>query len=388
MRGGDMTPVDRTSGTKKILFVVAHAPSLINHRWSLMCALIAQGHELVVCAPDIADDIRRRIVAIGAAVVETPISRTGLNPLADLRYMWLLIRLLERHNPDLLITFTIKPNIWGAFAGHRVGVPSIAMVTGLGYAFTDSGSFRQMATGAIARLLYRRATGRNRYVVFQNVDDREYFVRTGCLTDSGKAVITNGSGVDIAHYAPAALPAEPVFLSIARLLRNKGVREYAEASVALKRSHPHARFLLVGNWDEGPDGIEPSAMGRWVAGGLEHLGPTDDVRPAIAKSNVFVLPSYREGTPKVVLEAMSMGRSVITTDAPGCRETTIDGANGFIVPVRDTETLLERMRQLADDPALREAFGRQSRQIAEAKYDARLVNEGLLRDVGLLRTGD
>jgi glycosyltransferase involved in cell wall biosynthesis len=178
------------------------------------------------------------------------------------------------------------------------------------------------------------------------------------------------------------LPKAPVFLSIARLLHSKGLEEYAEAAMRVRKSFPGARFLLAGMLDTGPDAIDRAVLDRWIAGGIEYLGHLDDVRPAIADSSVFVLPSWREGTPRTVLEAMSMGRPIITTDAPGCRETTRTGENGFLVPVRDSENLARAMLALAIDEHRREAMGAASRAIAESKYSVTSVNRDLLEKLG------
>lgn len=366
-----------------VVVVSSYAPSLLNFRGPLLRELVAAGHEVHACAPDVGGDLREELGRIGVRVHETPLDRQGTGVFRDIRYLLALRRLIREIRPGLVVTYTIKPNIWGAFAARLCDVPSVAMVTGLGYAFIASGRFRQRLSRLGATVLYRLATSCNRVVVFQNPDDRDDFITAGCLADSSKARLVNGSGVDCDHYAPAPLPHAPVFLMIARLLKNKGVREYGEAAVRLKRSHPMARCLLVGYFEEGPDGIDRSDLERWIAGGLEYAGKLDDVRPALAACSVYVLPSYREGTPRSVLEAMAIGRPVITSDAPGCRETVVDGLNGFLVPVGDAESLHERMARLADDPDLRGSMAAESLRIVRKKYDVDTVNRTLLQHLGL-----
>lgn len=369
----------------KILILASYGPSLTNFRGPLISDILAAGHKVSVAAPSVSPDQFAQLEALGVEVHDTPLERTGTAFLADLEYMRSLQRLLENVQPNLVLTYTIKPNIWGAFAAARAGVPSYAMVTGLGYAFTNSGrvSLKQRGVRAIARWLYRAATHRNTKVIFQNPDDRDDFLAAGCLADKTKVAMVNGSGVDLDHYAAVPLQEAPVFLMIARLLKNKGVREYAEAAMSLQQTHPEAHCLLAGPFDEGPDGIDPEELRRWQEGGLEYLGPLDDVRPALTEARVYVLPSYREGTPRSVLEAMAMGRPVITSDAPGCRETVKDGVNGCLVPVRDSEALANRMREMIDDPARTAKMEEESLRIAREKYDVRKVNKQLMEHLGL-----
>ncbi|WP_257550918.1 glycosyltransferase family 4 protein [Sphingopyxis sp. DBS4] len=364
-----------------IFLLGSYAPSLINFRGPLIRDLLAAGHRVSVGAPDIPGDVRSALEAMGAMVYETPLERRGTGMRADLAYYRVLKRILLRIRPDALLTYTIKPNIWGAFAAGSAGIPSYAMITGLGYAFTEAGarlSTRQRLTGMAARWLYRAATRRSERVIFQNPDDRDDFIRGGCLVDPAKAAMIDGSGVDMEHYSRAPLPDAPVVLMIARLLAAKGVRDYAAAAFAVRASHPSARFLLVGPFDEGPDSIGREEVEEWVADGLEYLGPTDDVRPVIAQARLYVLPSYREGTPRSVLEAMAMGRPVVTSDAPGCRETVKHGVNGLLVPVRDSRRLAAAIVHLLDNPMEVEAMGQAGYELVALKYDVKQVNRAIM----------
>lgn len=362
----------------KILLITSFGPALINFRWRLIADLVDLGHHLVVAAPGIKSKVRSKLEGIDVDVRETPMKRTGLNPVEDLAYFFRLIRLIRSTRPDIVLSFTIKPNIWGAFSAALVGIPSVAVLTGLGYAFTQSTSVKQKMTGKLATILYRLATHFNQRVVFQNPDDREDFIASGALSDRSKTSLINGSGVDLSHYERVPLPQDAVFLMISRLLGNKGVREYAAATSLVKQQFPNARFLLVGDWDEGHDAITHKEMETWVCHGLEYLGPVVDVREALKTASVYVLPSYREGTPRSVLEAMSMGRPIITTDAPGCRETVEHGQNGYLVLPRDSGDLAQKMVSLARDHVLRETFGRRSHAIVKDKYDVVKVNRDLI----------
>jgi glycosyltransferase involved in cell wall biosynthesis len=199
------------------------------------------------------------------------------------------------------------------------------------------------------------------------------FIKAGCLADKSKAHIVNGSGVDLEHFKQVPLPELPVFLLIARLLKTKGIFEYVEAARRVKQSLPFATFKLAGPLDNGPDGISEEVLNSWIGTGIEYVGELVDVRPEIAAASVYVLPSYREGTPRTVLEAMSMGRPIITTDAPGCRETTIDGVNGFLVESRNINALADAMLKMGSSANLRSQMGEASRGLAVTKYDVLVV---------------
>lgn len=377
--GGGLMAMER----QRVLIVASYAPSLLNFRGPLLRDLVKAGHIVFCTAPAFDSGLPVKLERIGVEVYETPLDRQGTSVLRDFSYFFLLHRLIRKIRPDLVLTYTIKPNIWGAFAARLCGIPSAALVTGLGYAFTSKKGVKQRICWFVATVLYRLATSCNRVVIFQNPNDRDDFITGGCLANPSKACMVNGSGVDCNHYSPAPPPRAPIFLMIARLLKNKGVREYCEAAVRLRRSHPHARSVLVGYFEEGPDSIAKGDLDRWVAGGVEYVGMLDDVRPALASCSVYVLPSYREGTPRSVLEALATGRPVITCDSPGCRETVVDGLNGFLVPVGDVESLHARMAQLADDPDLRTRMADESLAIARKKFDVNAVNLVLMRHLGL-----
>jgi glycosyltransferase involved in cell wall biosynthesis len=233
--------------------------------------------------------------------------------------------------------------------------------------------------------MYRFALRRSECVFFQNPDDRNLFLELGIVPEQACTVVVNGSGVDVSRFALMPVPRGPVcFLMICRLLGDKGVREYAAAAERVRVAHPEARFYLAGWIDENPDSIEQRELDEWVKRGvIEFLGKLDDVRPAIERCAVYVLPSYREGTPRTVLEAMSMGRAIITTDAPGCRETVVDGQNGFLIAPRSVDALVASMERFIEDPELAVRMGGVSRKIAESKYDVHKVNEVMMRGMGI-----
>jgi len=367
----------------KVLLLGSLASSLINFRGNLIRDLVLAGCDVIVCSPDVSAKIGKEIESLGAQVIESPLARNGLSPIQDFRYFRSLCQIIAKNSPDLVISYTIKPNIWGAIAAHRRCVRSISMVTGVGYAFTDRHGVKKRIVAYIATILLRKSTAYNDIVIFQNRDDIEDFVRLGVLRNIEKARLVAGSGVDTEHFQPCDLPNKPVFLMISRLLKNKGVREYGQAAVSLKSKFPQARFLLVGWLDEGPDSIQQSELDEWVDGGVEYLGWMPDVRDVIRQASIYVLPSYREGTPRSVLEAMSMGRPIITSDAPGCRETVEHKKNGFLVPIRDSVKLAETMAILLDDSELRSRMGAVSLCIVRKKFDVKLVNKSIFEIIGL-----
>lgn len=262
------------------------------------------------------------------------------------------------------------------------GVASIGMVTGLGAAFTVRNtpqSARKWLAFTVARRLYRWSSSFNTRLIFQNPDDLKDFIEAGCLRDPGKAALVDGSGVDMTHFTPVTPVRKPVFLMIARLLRNKGVLEYAAAAKILRARYPEARFRLVGPLDPGIDGIESADLEAWVADGtIDYVGAVEDVRPQLAEAMVYVLPSYREGTPRSVLEAMSMGRAIVTTDSPGCRETIRDGVEGYLVPVGDSEALAAAMERFLRDPELAATMGAKAHERALTKYDVHRINRVMI----------
>lgn len=369
----------------KFLLIAGFPDSLLQFRGALMEALRAKGQQVHVAAPDLPPlaPIRRDLEARGIQVHDIPLRRTGTNPLADLRLVLELARLMRQIRPQRVLAYTVKPVVYGTLAAWMMRVPQrFALITGLGYAFQGGGERGLLR--ALVQSLYRLALRCANKIFFQNPDDEELFRRQGLLPPGCPSCVINGSGVDLAAYARAPLPAGARFLLVARLLGDKGVREYVEAARRIRARHPQAVFGLVGWIDENPDAIDAQELEAWVKEGvIVFHGRLADVRPVIADSNVYVMPSYREGTPRTVLEAMAMGRAVITTDAPGCRETVIEADNGFLVPVKSVDALEAAMQRFIDAPELIARMGLRSRTLAEEKYDVMKVNAVMLDEMGL-----
>lgn len=373
---------NQTSHHMKVLLIASYANSLANFRGPLLKALLAEGCEVHGAAPNASEILRNKAGFERVVWHNYPLQRAGMNPVSDIKSFWRLYRLIRHVQPDVILPYTIKPVIYGLLAARLAGVSHrFALITGLGYVFVDG---RNGFLSGVVRRLYKLALARAEKVFFQNPDDEALFRSLGILSPGVPSVVVNGSGVDLAHYAVESPPTDPSFLLIARLLGDKGVREYVEAARRVRASYPDVVFHLVGAVDENPDSVTQPELDSWVEEGMvNYWGRLVDVRPAIAKAAVYVLPSYAEGTPRTVLEAMSMGRAVITTDAPGCRETVIEGENGYLVPVKSIDALVEAMLRFVQQPDLIAQMGQRSREIAEKKYDVHKVNAVMLKEMGI-----
>lgn len=370
----------------KIVVIAGLAESLIRFRGDLLDAMRANGHEVAAIAPEDDDFVRKRLAEKGIAYHVVPMARAGLNPFADLRYLLQLCRCLRKIKPDVVLAYTIKPVVYGLPAARLARVRRrYALITGLGYAFTEvETSFSRGLVNRVASGLYRFGLRFANGLFFQNPDDRQLFKDQGLVDANLPTWIVNGSGVDTESFPVAPLPLQPSFLFVGRLLRDKGVIEYVEAARSLKSTYPQATFHLVGPLDSNPSGINADIVSGWEKEGIvQYHGAVSDVKPYLAACSIFVLPSYREGTPRSVLEAMSSGRAIVTTDAPGCRETVQDGVNGILVRPRDSADLATAMARLAGSSELREEMGRTSRALAEQKYDVHRVNAAMIEAMEL-----
>ena len=376
---------------RTFLIIASLANSFIGFRKPLIQALLAKGLTVHAAAPELLTNerVKTELEGMGVILHDIPMARTGMNPLLDIKTLWALYRLMRQIKPHYVMGYTIKPVVYGGLAAWLARVPKrFSLITGLGYAFVDDDqSFKRKAVNQIVVRLYASALKRCQTVFFQNPDDEALFKQLGILRSSANSVVVNGSGVGIDEYpfTPIAENAVPHFLLIARLIADKGIREYAEAARIVKLQYPQVQFSLVGQLDVNPSAVTQAELDAWVADGrIAHHGYQSDVKPFIAASTVYVLPSfYREGTPRSVLEAMSMGRAIITTDAPGCRETVVDGENGFLVPVKDAAALANAMVKFIEQPELIATMGKRSREIAEQKYDVGIVNKQMLDGMGL-----
>ncbi|WP_342354266.1 glycosyltransferase family 4 protein [Pandoraea apista] len=347
--------------------------------------MLADGHPVHVVAPD--DDYAPLLREMGCTVHIMPMASKGQNPFQDIALTLRLYRLYRRIRPAVCFHYTIKPNIYGAVAARWAGIPSVSITTGLGTVFINKSFITH-----VVRVLYRYAFRHTMENWLLNESDFDAMVRGG-LVDIRKARLLPGEGVNLNHFALAPWPANDGtfrFLLIARLLRDKGVLEFVEAARALKASMPHVRCQLLGPADvENPTAISREQVAAWEREGLvEYLGVTQEVRPFIAQSHCIVLPSYREGLSRTLLEASAMGRPVITTDVHGCREVVTEGVTGWVVPAQDSTALAIRMTQVASMQTQDlTAVGHAGRAKVAHNFDERLVIAEYLRILGKVNGG-
>jgi glycosyltransferase involved in cell wall biosynthesis len=410
-----------------VLLIGGLPSSLTNFRGALLDAIRAAGHQVVAAANGRDEATEATLAQMNVRYRAIRVARAGMNPLADAITLLDIVRIIWSVRPHVVLTYTIKPVVHGGLGAWLCRVPRrYSLITGLGYALADRSCHRQRLAGWVARALYRVCLRRSHRVFFQNPDDRDAFLGMK-LVSPEQCVVVNGSGVDLNHFRFADCTSEPRpqpvrtvptrsdpsaacdavppfrFLLIARLLRSKGISEYADAARVVKRQYPWAEFHLVGPFDPNPMALTPEDIRKWEDEGLLHFhGHQCDVRRFIENCHVYVLPSYREGTPRTVLEAMAMGRAIITTDTPGCRETirfssqrngvsprartdpVSVGDNGLLVPPRDSAALATAMEVFLTSPAQALIMGRASREYAEQRYDVERVNSAMLHAMELL----
>lgn len=375
-----------------IALISSNADSLLGFRLPLIRHLLAAGHRLSVLVPDPDARVQSRLANLGVVVIAVPLSRTGLNPLADLLYVWRLRRELSGLGADAVIAYTHKPCVYGMIAARLAGVPQrCALITGLGYPFMEEPGLGRAALRLAMRYLYRLSSRATTAFVFQNPDDLAQFQYFGIVRPGHRVVLVGGSGVPLDEFVPSPTPDVPRFLMLARLLVSKGVGLYIDAAQKVRSQSPSAEFTLAGSADNSPDSICPRYRemldsGRWVA----YLGKINDVSAEIRLSSAVILPSYyREGVPRSLLEALACGRPVITTDMPGCREVLVAGVlgsgpgwerrpNGYLIKPRSSDALASAIADfLRLDLPARQAMGRESRCLAEARFDANMVSRDI-----------
>lgn len=369
---------------KKFILISPKNRTTYNFRGDLIREIAARGYEVVVTGPN-RDNIGR-IEELGVRFVEIPMNKNGINPFADIRYTWQLYKLMRRERIDVSLGYTIKPVIYGSLAARFAGVKCRnAMITGAGYLFISKG-LKTALLRFISFILYRIGLGCATNVIFQNNDDREEFV-SNRLCRAAKCHVVNGSGVNMQKYPPAPYPDATTFFMLSRLLYSKGVIEFLRAAEIVKSKYPQVRFMLLGKVETAmQDAIRSGEVEHYVSTGIvEHFPETDNVAAYYARCSVYVLPSYREGTPRSVLEAMSMGRPIITCDCPGCRETVVDGYNGFLVPVGKAEAVADAMEHFITHPELIDVMGKKSLTLCREKFEVGRVNKSMIDIMALGR---
>lgn len=369
---------------QRLALIGNQAFSMLNFRGQLIRDVVARGHEVFAFAPDFDAVSRAEISDMGAVPMDHGFQRTEINPLKDAAAVAKLVGTLRGLRLDAALGYSIKPVTYGLLAAWAAGVPRrYAMIEGLGHVFMRHDTVTAGLLRAGVSLLYRTSLRRARRTFFLNPDDRRDFLAMR-LVNAEKSEVIGGIGVDLSTWRAAPPVTEPMtFVFVGRLLREKGVVELIEAMRQVKAARPDTKLVLLGDVDSNPSSLQRAQVAAWVAEELLTWPGQVEVAPWLAKCSVFVLPSYREGVPRSTQEAMAMARPVITTDVPGCRETVIDGRNGFLVPPRDAGALARVMLRFAETPELVATMGRESRVMAEERFDVVKTNERLVAGMGL-----
>ena len=355
--------------------------NIFNFRAALIRALIRAGHRVTAVAPE--DEYSDRVRSLGCGYKPIPMDNAGTNPGKDLVLLFRFRQLFRQEKADIILTYTVKPNVYGTLAAWTVGVPTICNVTGLGTAF-----LRRNWLATIVSALYRFALHRACHVFFQNADHYEQFATTR-LTPVARSSLIPGSGVNTEYFSPCDQGYRERretfrFLLFGRLMLDKGVGEYVEAARELRTRYPKSEFWLMGFVDvANRSAIKMKDIQAWNAEGtIQFIPATDDVRPAIAECDCVVLPSYTEGMPRSLLEAGAMGKPMIATDVPGCRDVVKNGETGFLVRPRDSRDLADKMARLLVMPAEdRARMGQKARRRMVEEFDERIVLKRYLENV-------
>ncbi|HEY0412869.1 MAG TPA: glycosyltransferase family 4 protein [Allosphingosinicella sp.] len=366
---------------KTVIVSINASWNIVNFRMGLIRALGEAGYRVVAVAPR--DAHTAVLERLGVEYREIAMDKKGVSPLRDLLLLWRYWRLFREIGPDVFLGWTVKPNIYGSLAARWVGAKAINNVSGLGTAFLHGGLLTRIVTA-----LYRFALRRSSTVFFQNEEDLDLFVAKR-IVRAARARLLPGSGVDLERFKPAegdgSRTAGFTLLLVARLLWDKGIKEYVEAARLVRRESAGARFQILGFLDvENRTAVGRAEVEAWVKEGVvDYLGEADDVRPYLVAADCVVLPSYREGLPRTLLEAAAMAKPLIATDVPGCRHVVADGVNGLLCRPRDARSLADAMlRMLRADPEQRRAWGQAGRARIEAEFDERRVAERYLTAIG------
>lgn len=368
----------------KIAVLSSHTLSLFWFRLDMMKEFINKGHTVIALGPDPLDEWKNKFEEYNIQYIQFYVLRNGVNPFKDLKTFWMLYLFMKKEKPDKVFVYQAKTVVYGSIAAMLNGIKEVyPLIAGLGSIFRGTG-FKNNMVKIIMKMEYWVACKCSKKVFFQNNDDRNEFICNRLIKDY-KSVIINGSGVNLEKFKQTPLPKKPIFLFIGRLIKDKGIIEYLEACKEVKKNYQEVRCLLVGPYDKNPTALKPEELQPYIdCGIIEYFGEQNDVRPFISQCSTFVLPSYHEGTPKTVLEAMAMGRAIITTNAPGCRETVIDGLNGYLVEIKDIKGLMNKMEYLICNSKINQKMGSASFKIATEKYDVKIINKAIMQTMNLI----
>lgn len=363
---------------KRFILISPKNRTAYNFRGDLIRDIIAKGYDVIVTGPN--QDNVEKIKELGARFIEIPMNKNGINPFSDILYAYHLYKIMAHEHIDISLGYTIKPVIYGSIAAKLAKVRCInAMITGAGYLFAHHG-IKTSIIRAISFLLYRLGLGAANHIIFQNTDDLNEFVKHK-LCNKNKCSIVNGSGVNMQKFTPSPYPITPTFFMLGRMIHSKGVIDFLQAAAIVKKKYPNTRFMILGKIEESmQDAIKKEDIEPYVSAGIvEHFPETDNIALYYAQCSVFVLPTaYREGTPRVILEAMASARPIITTKTPGCKETVKEGINGFFVPIHDDKALANRMIFFIENSSYIPKMGAASLDLCRNKYEISIINRKML----------
>ena len=377
------TGADNLKKKKRIAVLSSHTPSLFWFRMDMMKSFIQLGYEVYALGNEAESLWKDKFIEQGIQYFCINVERNGTNPIRDIETLFSVKKCLKKIKPEKVFTYQAKTIIYGTIAANLIGITEVyPLIAGMGSAFMAKG-LKARLVKAILKMEYRISLRKCPAVFFQNMDDVELYRKERMVTGQN-IVMLHGSGVNTDYFSVQSFPKEFGFICISRLIRDKGVFEYLEACRKVKYEFPEVRCILVGPFDSNPTAIKQEELQKYINGKvIEYFGEQEDVRPYLGMANVFVLPSYREGTPKTVLEAMSTGRAIITTDAPGCRETVQEGENGFLVRTKDIDSLYDRMVFLIEHPDTVKEMGKKGRLMAEKVFNVKLVNKTICNTMQL-----
>lgn len=366
----------------KVLLIGSFPKSLINFRRELIINIKNNKHNILTCAGELDKDTKLELDLLGVKYQSYKINRHSLGLISNLKSFYNILKIIKKFKPDIIISYTIKPVIYVCFISKILKLNNYPIITGLGYSFSSNKIFVRLFLRKFIIFLYKLALRTPKKIFFQNSDDIKYFMKNKIISKKNKVINTMGSGVNLKHFYYSDIKNNNfTFLMISRLLPEKGIEEYLKAAKNLKSLNSNLHFMLLGDYETNHP--KNTFISDLIAeSNVEYISYQKDVRPFILKASVIVLPSYREGMPRTILEGMAMGRAIITTDVPGCRDTVINDYNGYLIHHKDIKQLEEAMLKICDYNTLKK-MGRNSRNIVEKKFDVNIVNELIINEIGL-----
>ncbi|MEW4924513.1 glycosyltransferase family 4 protein [Algibacter sp. 2305UL17-15] len=368
---------------KRILVLSSLDHSLINFRGDFIKSLVKEGYKVYAGAPEFGEQKLKELKALGAIPVSYYLQRTGLNPFNDLKTIFNLKKIIKENNIDLVYSYTVKPVIYGSIAANMNKTPVVSLITGLGFAFTGL-TFKARTLQRLNEFLYKLSIRKNKTIIFQNSDDYQLFLDRKIISKHQKVGFVGGSGVNLEQFKTRVNENSTdviSFIIVSRLIKEKGIELYLNAAQTLKVKYPKAEFHVIGAPENSPSAVDSKKLNMLNDDGtIVYHGPQNNIPQHLYKRDIFVLPTYyREGVPRSILEALSVGLPVITTNTPGCKETVINKKNGFLIEPQNLDKLIEAMEYFLINKESIKEMGINSRNYAKEKFDVNIINKNLLK---------